>query len=93
MPLVPMSKNQFLYESESGDAYKIQLTGPDHAVITCTCKGFQFRRSCKHVDEVKELMKSSGRKVHIAKQPLIDFPYTKAYIDRIYEVAKSVLKK
>lgn len=93
MAITALSKNQYLVESESGETYKVQLTGPDHSIITCTCKGFQFRRSCKHIEEIKDMLKESGRKIKVAKQPLVDFPYIKAYIDDIYKTAKSVLKK
>lgn len=38
-------------QGSKGKTYTVTL---DHGRYECTCPGFQFRRSCKHVDEKKE---------------------------------------
>lgn len=37
-------------EGSKGKTYTVTL---DHGRYDCSCPGFQFRRSCKHVDEKK----------------------------------------
>jgi hypothetical protein len=37
-------------QGSKGKTYTVTL---DHGRYECTCPGFQFRRSCKHVDEQK----------------------------------------
>jgi hypothetical protein len=38
-------------QGSRGKTYTVTL---DHGNYECSCPGFQFRRSCKHVDEKKE---------------------------------------
>lgn len=38
-------------DSSSGSNYTVTDTGKE---LLCTCKGFQFRRKCRHIDQVKE---------------------------------------
>ena len=41
----------FEVKGSKGDLYCVTV---DTGVWTCDCKGFQFRRSCKHVGDAKE---------------------------------------
>lgn len=45
------SSNTWIVQGSKGKTYTVTL---DHGRYECTCPGFQFRRSCKHVDEKKE---------------------------------------
>ena len=42
--------------SNPGQAYEIIVHSPDGWDVSCNCKGFQFRRTCKHVREVQRLV-------------------------------------
>lgn len=46
----PSSKT-WIVQGSKGKTYTVTL---DHGRYECNCPGFQFRRSCKHVDEKKE---------------------------------------
>lgn len=65
MKINQLSPNQFLVVSDSGALYKIALSGEDKSAIVCGCKGFMFRRECKHIDAVKELLSKQGKKVRV----------------------------
>ena len=41
----------WVVQGSKGKTYTVTL---DHGRYECSCPGFQFRRSCKHVDEKKE---------------------------------------
>ena len=86
MEIRKLSANQYFVQSESGELYKVTLSGENKSSITCTCKGFSFRRQCKHVDAVKELLKDSGRKVRTKAAPKADFPYVRTYQGAIKKV-------
>jgi uncharacterized Zn finger protein len=36
-----------------GTAYEIIIHSPEAGDISCNCKGYEFRRTCKHVAAVK----------------------------------------
>lgn len=65
MELKRLSPNQYLVTSDSGALYKVLLSGKDKSSISCGCKGFTFRRACKHVDAVKKQLKETGRSVKV----------------------------
>jgi hypothetical protein len=91
MDIRKLSANQFFVQSDSGELYKVTLSGENKSSITCTCKGFSFRRTCKHVDAVKELLAQTGRKVRTKSAPKADFPYVHIYEPAIRKVLE--LKK
>ena len=45
------STKTWTVQGSKGKTYTVTL---DHGRYECTCPGFQFRRSCKHVDDKKE---------------------------------------
>lgn len=52
--VVAISKTEsktWAVQGSKGKTYTVTL---DHGRYECNCPGFQFRRSCKHVDEKKE---------------------------------------
>jgi hypothetical protein len=52
--VVAPSKTESKTWTVQGSKDKTYTVTLDHGRYECTCPGFQFRRSCKHVDEKKE---------------------------------------
>jgi hypothetical protein len=57
----PVKKNSFKIVTVSSNsdptkAYKVKLY--EDGRMECECKGFMFRKSCKHVDELKNAKKN-----------------------------------
>jgi hypothetical protein len=44
--IIPANKRQFQVTGTNGNTYVVTVDG---AYKSCTCSGFQFRRSCKHI--------------------------------------------
>jgi uncharacterized Zn finger protein len=51
--LKPGKRYIALSQSQPGAAYEIVIHSQQPGDISCGCKGFQFRRSCKHVAAVE----------------------------------------
>ena len=47
---VPTDRREYTFTGSKGDLYTVIKQGN---VTTCTCVGFQFRKKCKHSEEVK----------------------------------------
>jgi len=47
---IPTTKRQFQVSGSNGNTYVVTVDG---AYKSCTCSGFQFRRNCRHIVEVK----------------------------------------
>ncbi len=47
---VPVDRREYTFTGSKGDLYTVIKQGN---ATTCTCAGFQFRKKCKHVEEVK----------------------------------------
>ena len=43
-------QNSWIVTSDSGQQYKVRLVNDK---LTCTCKGFTFRKKCKHIEQIK----------------------------------------
>jgi len=82
MEIKRLSPNQFLVTSDSGAMYKVALSGESKNTITCGCKGFTFRRACKHIDAVKEVLKKEGKTVKV-KTVKDGYDYIKPYKDNM----------
>ena len=92
MEVRKLSPNKFIVDSESGEHYKVSLSGENKSSIQCTCKGFIFRRTCKHIDAVKEVLKKSGKKVSIKRQQE-HFDFIKPYKECIDKITREVLNE
>ena len=50
---IPVSQNkvkEILVKGSKGDTYVVTIEGKRY---NCTCSGFQFRRSCRHIMEAR----------------------------------------
>ena len=75
-----ISAKNYVVQSDSGKMYKVQLTGESASTISCSCPGFAYRRQCKHVDAVKELLAAGGKTdVRAKRAPADPFSYIVPY--------------
>jgi hypothetical protein len=86
-----ISRNKYLVDSDSGEQYKVAISGANKNFISCSCKGFVFRRACKHADAVKKILKKDGKIVK-AQKLYEHFEFIESYKKSIAEIAKEVLK-
>ena len=57
----PQPKIEKLVLSSNGtDEYTVKFNG---MYWSCTCKGYGFRRYCRHIEEVKQTLKSKTAKI------------------------------
>jgi hypothetical protein len=78
-----------MVDSDSGETYKVSLSSQD--VLSCSCKGFAFRRQCKHSLEVKKLVEEEGIKAKIKPEEKSGFSYIIPYKAQFEKVLRDVL--
>lgn len=55
------------YSSRSEDViYEVSTPEPDDGTYRCTCKGFEFRQTCGHIEAVQRWIKSWGIEFPVA---------------------------
>ena len=90
MEIRKLSPNKYIVDGDSGEQYKVSLSGEGKSSIQCTCKGFVFRRTCKHIDGVREVLKKSGKRVSIKRQQE-HFDFIRHYKECINKITREVL--
>lgn len=86
MEVKRISPNQFFVQSDGGELYKVSITGESKNTISCSCKGFTFRHNCKHVEEVRAIMESEGKKVKPKAVAKGTYEYITPYKESIQKV-------
>jgi hypothetical protein len=92
MEVQKISRYQYLVISDtSEEQYKVSLTGESKSMIQCTCKGFIFRRTCKHIEAVQALLKKDGKntRVQAVKE---HFDFIEPYKRSLQKIAEEILK-
>lgn len=79
MEVKKLSSSQFIVKSDSGESYKVSLSGVNKDQAQCTCKGFVFRRTCKHVDKVSEILRGDGKILKAKALPKEGFDFLESY--------------
>ena len=91
MEIKKLSASKFIVDGDSGEQYKVTLSGENKSSIQCTCKGFVFKRKCKHIDGVKEVLKKAG-KLNVTEVKLKEhFEFIEPYKEALHKICKEVL--
>jgi hypothetical protein len=91
MEITKVSAHKFLVQSESSEGqYKVVLSGESKGTISCTCRAFIFKRTCKHIDGVRELLKREGKTVKVKK--LVEhFEFIEPYKMQLDKISQGAL--
>lgn len=85
MKIEKLSDRKYFVYSDSGKIYEVKFTGESKSTVSCNCQGFTFRRSCKHIDAVRELLKDKGKVIRVAAAPRDPYDYREVYEKQIKE--------
>jgi len=83
MKIQVLSENSFLIKSDNDNLYKVQLSGEKKNLVTCTCRGFKFRRDCQHARAVKDILANKGRMVKSKPAPKDPHTFIEPYKEQI----------
>ena len=85
MQIQVLSDKRFMVHSDSGKIYTVKLSGESASTISCDCVGFRNRRRCKHVEEVRTLLREQGKTVKVQKRARDAYDYILPYKKEIAE--------
>ena len=60
-------------KSRSGSGfYTVRVAEDRESVMFCDCKGFSFRRNCKHAEAVRKRIRREGRRSPVARRAVAE---------------------